>query len=235
MLPIAKKLRNFALTCLRPNSRMPGRRKAGMSGSDGRLQPARYARPPRRCRNSGWHGTAFSTRQGQPTPFLHEPVPIAMTTHQAQTAQPQFGDADPRIAYNRVFFAILRIHRTLMPQIEKALREIGVPDPIWYEILLATEEAGEDGVQMQVLQRRLFVPQYALSRHVARIEKAGLIRRAAAGGAGRGQILYIAEPGRGLHARIWQIYVERIQSALAPALTTDEAYDLVRTLNRLYR
>lgn len=191
------------------------------------------ARGPGRAREGGgWHGPVFSTRQGQPTPFLRELV-LTVTTN--SDAQPQFGDDDPRTAYNRVFFAILRIHRTLMPQIEKALREVGIADPIWYEILLATEEAGEAGVQMQVLERRLFVPQYALSRHVARIEKAGLIRRAAAGGAGRGQILYIAEAGRGLPARIWQIYADKIRSAFAPALTTDEAYDLVRVLNRLYR
>lgn len=122
-----------------------------------------------------------------------------------------------------------------MPGIEKALREMGIADPIWYEILLATEEAGDEGVQMQALEKRLYVPQYAISRHVARIEKAGLIRRTAAGGAGRGQILHLTERGRGLPGRIWAVYVELIQSAFAPAITTDEAYALVRLLNRLYR
>ncbi len=146
-------------------------------------------------------------------------------------AQP-FGDADPQIAYNRLFFAVLRIQRQILPEIEKSLREIGIPDPIWYEILLAAEQP--EGVQMQVLERRLFVPQYALSRHIARIEAAGLVRRAAAGGAGRGQIIHVTEAGLGLHERIWQIYAQKIQEALAPKISTDEAYDLVRLLNRLY-
>lgn len=148
---------------------------------------------------------------------------------------PQFGDDDPRIAYNRAFFAMLRIQRTLMPEIEKSLRAMGIADPIWYEILLATEEAGKDGIQMQALEKRLFVPQYSLSRHVARIEKAGLILRAPAGGAGRGQILYLTPQGLGLHDRIWQVYGQKIQHAFAPMISTDEAYDLLRMLNRLYR
>lgn len=150
-------------------------------------------------------------------------------------AVPQFGDDNPNIAYNRVFFALLRIQRSVMPGIEKSLRDIGIADPIWYEILLATEEAGAAGIQMMTLQKRLFVPQYALSRHVARLTKAGLLHREASAGAGRGQILYLTPEARGLHARIWQIYMDKIQQAFAPQMSPDDAYDLLRMLNRLYR
>ncbi|GAA0307314.1 MarR family winged helix-turn-helix transcriptional regulator [Rhodovulum strictum] len=150
------------------------------------------------------------------------------------TAGAEFGDEDPCIAYNRVFFALLRIDRSIMPAIEKVLREAGIADPIWYEILLATEEAGADGIRMITLQRRLFVAQYALSRHVARLEKAGLIRREASAGSGRGQILHLTEAARGLHERVWTVYHEAIRNALAPRISTDEAYALVRMLNRLY-
>lgn len=87
---------------------------------------------------------------------------------------------------------------------------------------------------MQRLERRLCVPQYALSRHIARIEAAGLIRREAASGAGRGQIVHVTQKGLGLHEQIWQIYVQKIRDAFAPRLSTEEAYELVRLLNRLY-
>ncbi|MTH78499.1 MarR family transcriptional regulator [Paracoccus aestuariivivens] len=128
----------------------------------------------------------------------------------------------------------MRVQRSLMPEIEKSLRELGIRDPVWYEILYAVEQAGEGGVQMLSLQERLCIPQYALSRHVARMEDAGLIRREAVAGAGRGQNLYLTEASRGLQDRVWQVYVERIQAAIGPHMTTDEAYDLVRYLNRLY-
>ncbi len=147
---------------------------------------------------------------------------------------PQFGDDDARIAYNRVFFALLRIERTLILRISRKLRDMGVADPVWYEILLATEEAGDDGIQMLALQKRLFLQQYALSRHIARLEKDGLIRREAARGVGRGQTIFLTEKARGLQERIWQVYVAEIHDSMAPQLTTDEAYALVRMLNRLY-
>ncbi len=156
-------------------------------------------------------------------------------SHTPFAGQSQFGDSDPNIAYGRVFFALLRVQRSVMPEIERTLREQGIRDPIWYEILYAVEQAGDGGVQMLSLQDRLAVPQYALSRHVARMEEAGLIRRQSVPGAGRGQSLHLTEKSQGLQARVWQTYAERIQAAIAPHMTTDEAYDLVRYLNRLYR
>ena len=157
-----------------------------------------------------------------------------MSDDRPAPSAPQFGDADTRIAYNRAFFALLRVERSLVPDISAALRDLGIADPIWYEILFATEEAGAEGVPMLDLQRRLNVPQYALSRHVARIEKAGLIRREATPGAGRGQRLFLTEAAEGLQEKVWAVYMDRIQQAMAPRLSTDEAYDLVRLLNRLY-
>lgn len=151
-----------------------------------------------------------------------------------RSGQAEFGDPDPCIAYNRVFFALLRIQREMMPAIEKGLREMGIADPVWYEILLATEEAGASGIPMITLQKRLNLAQYAVSRHVARIEKAGLLRREASGGAGRGQTVYLTPAAVGLHSRIWQVYMDMIQAAISPRLSTEEAYQLLRMLNRLY-
>ena len=145
-----------------------------------------------------------------------------------------FGDADSAIAYNRVFFALQRVQRTLMPAIEKSLREMGIQDPVWYEILQAAETAGSDGIRMLALQKRLFLPQYALSRHVSRMVKAGLIEREASGDAGRAQIVRLAADAAGISDRIWAVYVEKIQSAFGPRLDRGEAYTLLRMLNRLY-
>lgn len=145
-----------------------------------------------------------------------------------------FGDADPVIAYNRVYFALQRIQRTLMPEIEKSLRKFGIQDPIWYEILEAAELAGDDGVRMLALQKRLFVPQYALSRHVSRMVRAGLITREASGDAGRAQIVRLTAAGTGITEGIWDVYVEKIHQAFGPRLSRGEAYTILRMLNRLY-
>ena len=155
-------------------------------------------------------------------------------TGHADIGQALFQDASPVHAYYRLFFALQRVARTMMPRIERALRAEGIADPVWYEILLAAEEAGPQGVQMLALQRRLFVQQYALSRHVGRMEQAGLIRREAVSGAGRGQSLHLTDRATGLQARIWAIYSHEIEAAMADRLTPAEAYAALRQVNRLY-
>lgn len=145
-----------------------------------------------------------------------------------------FGDTDPEMGYSRLFFALQRVNRTMMPGIERALKDEGIADPVWYEILLAADEAGAAGVQMLALQQRLFVPQYALSRHVARMERAGLIRRQSVPGAGRGQIVHLTDKARGLHRRIWQVYRRMIMAALSDRLSPAEAYQALKLTNRLY-
>jgi DNA-binding MarR family transcriptional regulator len=145
-----------------------------------------------------------------------------------------FQDANPSISYYRLYFALQRISRTIMPDMERALKTEGLADPLWFEILLAAEEAGAAGVQMLTLQQRLFVPQYALSRHIARMERAGLIRRCPVPGVGRGQSVHLTKAALGLQARVWGIYRERIEVAFAGRLSTDEAYAALRLMNRLY-
>lgn len=160
---------------------------------------------------------------------LNEPAPP-----RAENAQSRYGDAHPEIAYFRVHFALMRISRTLMPPIEAELRAQGIADPVWYEILLAAEESPAEGVRMQELERRLFLPQYSVSRHVARMQKAGLVTCKARAGKGRGQTVHVTALARGLHERVWQAYSAKLRATLEPKLSTDDAYALLDVLNRLY-
>ncbi|AJE46830.1 MarR family winged helix-turn-helix transcriptional regulator [Celeribacter indicus] len=143
-------------------------------------------------------------------------------------------DEDPLIGYNRVWFNLLRVQRSLVPRISRILREAGVEDPIWYEILLEIERAGPEGVGMAELESRLYVPQYALSRHTRRMELAGLIHRTPKPGRGRSRILTLTPEGVGKHERIWPLYQAAIHEELMPRLSTAEAYGLARLLIRLY-
>jgi DNA-binding MarR family transcriptional regulator len=145
-----------------------------------------------------------------------------------------FGDTDPAIAWNRVWFNLQRVQRSMAPRIARALREEGIPDPIWYEILLEVEKAGPEGIRMATVERRLFLPQYALSRHVTRMEKARLIRREPDARDGRGHVLFLTPNGVGVHDRVWVAHQLAIRSELAHRVTTEEAYELTRLLIKLY-
>ncbi|QDY68228.1 MarR family winged helix-turn-helix transcriptional regulator [Qingshengfaniella alkalisoli] len=153
---------------------------------------------------------------------------------EAQPADIHFDDKDPRVAWHRVWFNLQRIQRSMGPRIARELKQAGIADPIWYEILLEVERAGETGILMSMLEKKLFLPQYALSRHISRIAEAGLVRRQSEPGQGRSQRLFLTDTGRGLHRRIWDIYGTAIRAELSHRLTTDEAYALNRVLIRLY-
>ncbi len=144
-----------------------------------------------------------------------------------------FGNENPSIAYGRVWFNIMRIHRKFHPIMVKALRDEGISDPIWYEILLKTEQAGVNGQPMGALEDQLFVPQYALSRHIGRLEQAGFLRREVIADGRRKQILFLTEKGQGVHSRVWPLYNQAIQQEIGALLTTDEAYAMAQLMIKL--
>ncbi|QCP87685.1 MarR family transcriptional regulator [Cereibacter sphaeroides] len=143
-------------------------------------------------------------------------------------------DPDSSMGLNRAWFNLLRVQRSLMPKVARRLKSEGVEDVVWYEILLELERAEPSGLAMAEIERRLLVAQYALSRHVARIEARGWISRRRSPGQGRGQILSLTPTGRGMHDRIWQIYREAIHEELGARLSHEEGYALAALLIRLY-
>lgn len=143
-------------------------------------------------------------------------------------------DTDPEIGYSRLWINLLRIQRSTMARIARELRDQGIGDPIWHEILIQIDRAGDNGIVMADLERRLYCPQYALSRHVARLEDLGLIRSAATLGPGRSKRVMMTAAGRDKNAAMWPVYARIIREEFATRLSTEGAYHIVRYLIRLY-
>lgn len=158
-----------------------------------------------------------------------------MTSPTARKAIDFYADDDPKTGYNRVWFNVFRLHRTLAGPIAKALRAEGINDPIWYEILLAVETAGPEGKRMSALEGQLYLAQYALSRHISRLEKAGLLRREYIAEGRRKQLLFLTEKAIGLHDRVWNAYADVIQAELSDRMSSDEAYELAYMLMQVLK
>lgn len=144
-----------------------------------------------------------------------------------------FGEEDPNIAFNRAWFNILRSHRQYVPQMTKALREVGLKDLVWYDIILEIERAGPDGQLMSALEDKLQIPQYALSRHISRLVGDGLLRREFIADGRRKQLLFLTEECNSLSARFWEAYSKAILGALSKKLTVEEAYLLTKLLIKI--
>lgn len=144
-----------------------------------------------------------------------------------------FGDEDPNIAYSRVWFYILKSQRKFFLKFSQTLKDHGLGDPSWYEILFEINLAGPNGKLMGELETKLLLPQYGLSRHVARMEKADLLRREYISDGRRKQVLFLTDEGTRRLGIVWPLYLDTLKSEMGPLLDTDEAYDLARFLLRL--
>ena len=76
-----------------------------------------------------------------------------------------------------------------MSRVESALKAADLPPLAWYEVLVELERAGAYGVRPFALEEALQLPQYGLSRLLARMEAAGLVLRGSCPGDGRGQMV----------------------------------------------
>ena len=93
-----------------------------------------------------------------------------------------------------------------MSRVESALKAADLPPLAWYEALVELDRAGACGVRPFTLEETLQLPQYGLSRLLARMEVAGLVLRGTCPGDGRGQIVAITDAGREMQRRMWPVY-----------------------------
>ena len=127
----------------------------------------------------------------------------------------------------------LTAHAAAIDRIERDLAEEGLMPLSWYDVLLALYEAPERKLRMHELASAILVTRGGLTRLVARIERAGLLRREPDPADGRG--LYAVLTGEGLEAlrRTWPTYARGIAEHFGKHLEDEEVEVLDRALRRV--
>lgn len=133
----------------------------------------------------------------------------------------------------RTWARLVRAQRIALSKVETALKQAGLPQLSWYDVLLELERADGNGMRPFELERRLLLPQYGLSRLLERIERAGYIERRPCSEDGRGQLVAITEAGRSVRRRMWPVYAAAIQDAVGTNLAAREARQLADLLGKL--
>ena len=133
----------------------------------------------------------------------------------------------------RAWACLLRAHHAAVGKVESALKAAGLPPLAWYDVLLELERSGDCGMRPFALERELLLPQYGLSRLLARMEEAGLVARESCPADGRGQVFAVTEAGREMRRRMWPVYAAALQRGVAARLTSEEAAQLADLLGRL--
>ncbi len=134
---------------------------------------------------------------------------------------------------NLLWRNFLTAHAAAIDRIEDDLGGAEVLPLSWYDVLLALYEAPEHRLRMHELASAILVSRGGLTRLVARIEKAGLLRREPDPEDGRG--LYAALTERGMEAlrTTWPIYARGIAEHFGRHLTDEEVEVLDRAFSRI--
>ena len=127
----------------------------------------------------------------------------------------------------------MRAHQAAVAHVQGAMKAANLPSLGSYDVLLELERAGEEGTRPVVLERELAMPQYGLSRLLARLEDMGLVMRRSCPRDGRGQVVFITEAGREMRHRMWSVYAPARHEAIGRRLSAEESEGLAVLLGRL--
>jgi DNA-binding MarR family transcriptional regulator len=133
----------------------------------------------------------------------------------------------------RAWACLNRAQQAAMGQVERALKAAGLPPLAWYEALVELERAGGCGLRPFALEEALLLPQYGLSRLLARMEAAGLVVRGSCPEDGRGQMVALTDAGRAMRRRMGPVYAGAVEEAVGARLSEADAEALAELLGRL--
>ena len=128
---------------------------------------------------------------------------------------------------------LLHAHQAAMSCVERALKAADLPPLDWHGVLVELDRAGECGLRPFALERTLRMPQYGLSRLLARMQAAGLVARCGCPEDGRGQVVALTDAGRAMLQRMAPVHAAAVQRALGARLSAQEAEALASLLGKL--
>ncbi len=127
----------------------------------------------------------------------------------------------------------LTAHAVVIDRIEDDLAEAKVSPLSWYDVLLALYEASEHRLRMHELASAILVTRGGLTRLVARIEKAGLLRREPDPADGRGLYAVLTDEGLEALRKTWPLYARGIAEHFGRHLSDEEVEVLDQALCRV--
>lgn len=127
-------------------------------------------------------------------------------------------------------FALNRLMAGWNARLAARLEERGIGFPQWRVLMVAARAAAP--LTIIELSERTLVPHSTLSRQVAAMEKAGLVRRVPAADDGRAVQVVLTPRGRGRYREALPLALAEAEAGLS-ALTEGEAAELRRLLARM--
>lgn len=128
---------------------------------------------------------------------------------------------------------LLRVRRRVLDAVESDLKERGFPPLAECLAMIQLRDSQHGAMRPLDLEKSLDAPQYAVSRTIDRLEKAGFVLRKACPVDGRSHYATLTESGRAEIARIWPVYCAAIERHLGAHLCDGGASTLAALLDRV--
>jgi DNA-binding MarR family transcriptional regulator len=132
-----------------------------------------------------------------------------------------------------VWISLIQAGNRALAHIETALADQNLPPLGWYDALLEIERAEDKGLRPFVLQNRLLLAQYSMSRLLKRLETAGLIRKIPCASDGRGHAVQITDQGAAVRRRMWPVYARALNEIWQDRFTKAELARMQGLLDRV--
>jgi DNA-binding MarR family transcriptional regulator len=137
----------------------------------------------------------------------------------------------PSDAIQTAWVAIQQVALRQQDAVETKLKAAGLPGLAWYSLLWQVERATAP-IRQRDLGETLFLPRYAISRQLDRMEEEGLVKRENCPEDARGQFITLTPEGRALRKKMWAIHGPAMAEAMA-GLSNKEAEALSDALKKL--
>ena len=139
----------------------------------------------------------------------------------------------PSTAIISAWAQLLRSEQAVLSAVEGDLKAVGFPPLSWYDVLLELSRERDGTMRPQDLEPRLLLRQYAVSRILDRLVKAGYVDRKTLLEDKRGRAVTITREGRQILKDMWPSYAAAIERHVGERLSSSEATDLARLLAKL--
>ncbi len=138
----------------------------------------------------------------------------------------------PNPAHVNIWVALNKARLSLMRDVDKVLRQKGLPPLTWYDVLWSIEMRGGAARPTEIRGDLLFEPS-ALSHMTKRMEAAGLVKTCVAEEDKRGRVLRLTQVGRSARLEIWQIYGAALETRLNPLAQIADPEGVAEALSRV--
>jgi DNA-binding MarR family transcriptional regulator len=140
---------------------------------------------------------------------------------------------DPRSPGIRAWAALLRVHATLVPALDRELQAAVALPLAWYDVLLELAAAPERRLQMSELGARVVLSRTRVSRVVDELERAGYVVRQAHPTDRRSMYAVLTPLGRRQLRAAAPVYLRGIADHFAGYLSRAELITIASSLERV--